>query len=291
MKKRRKNKWIHPQILYICLSVLCVLLVLLSFKFTDRFAGMKAFVGNVVTPMQKGINSVGKYLSDKADLLTSKETLLAENKELQEKLNDLSYNNKILARENAELDNYRELYKLDKVYPDYPKVAARVISRDGNNWFHVFTIDKGKKDGIQVDMNVIAGNGLVGIVSEVGESYAKVRAIIDDKSNVSAMFQDTGETCIVKGNMESIYKGYIDIEMISNTAKIKDGDEVVTSHVSDKFLQGLSVGYVKDIVSDPSSQTKTAHLIPSVNFDQLENVLVITQLKDNSEIKDIKNYD
>ena len=109
--------------------------------------------------------------------------------------------------------------------------------------------DKGKKDGIQVDMNVIAGNGLVGIVSEVGESYAKVRAIIDDKSNVSAMFQDTGETCIVKGNMESIYKGYIDIEMISNTAKIKDGDEVVTSHVSDKFLQGLSVGYVKDIVS------------------------------------------
>ena len=131
----------------------------------------------------------------------------------------------------------------------------------------------------------------VGIVSEVGESYAKVRAIIDDKSNVSAMFQDTGETCIVKGNMESIYKGYIDIEMISNTAKIKDGDEVVTSHVSDKFLQGLSVGYVKDIVSDPSSQTETAHLIPSVNFDQLENVLVITQLKDNSEIKDIKNYD
>ena len=264
MKKRRKNKWIHPLILYICLSVLCVLLVLLSFKFTDRFAGVKAFVGNVVTPMQKGINSVGKYLSDKADLLTSKETLLAENKELQEKLNDLSYNNKILARENAELDNY---------------------------WFHVFTIDKGKKDGVQVDMNVIAGNGLVGIVSEVGESYAKVRAIIDDKSNVSAMFQDTGETCIVKGNMESIYKGYIDIEMISNTAKIKDGDEVVTSHVSDKFLQGLSVGYVKDIVSDPSSQTKTAHLIPSVNFDQLENVLVITQLKDNSEIKDIKNYD
>ena len=72
MKKRRKNKWIHPKILYICLSVLCVLLVLLSFKFTDRFAGVKTFVGNVVTPMQKGINSVGKYLSDKADYLLQK---------------------------------------------------------------------------------------------------------------------------------------------------------------------------------------------------------------------------
>ncbi|MFR5619890.1 MAG: rod shape-determining protein MreC [Clostridium sp.] len=102
-------------------------------------------------------------------------------------------------------------------------------------------------------------------------------SIIDDKSNVSAMFQDTGETCIVKGNMESIYNGYIDVEMISNSAKIKAGRRGRYFHVSDKFLQGLSVGYVKDIVSDPSSQTKTAHLIPSVNFDQLENVLVITQ--------------
>ena len=291
MKKRRRKNWIHPKILYICLSVLCVMLVLLSFKFTDRFAGVKATVGNIVTPMQKGINSVGRYISDKMDLLSSKESLLAENEELHKKLNDLSYDNKILARENSELESYRELYKLDKVYPDYPKVAARVISRDGNNWFHVFTIDKGKKDGIKVDMNVIAGNGLVGIVSEVGESYAKVRAIIDDKSNVSSMFQKTGETCIVKGNMESIYNGYIDIEMISNSAKISQGDEVVTSHVSDKFLQGLSVGYVKDVVSDKSAQTKTAHLIPAVDFDQLENVLVITQLKDNSEIEDIKNYD
>lgn len=291
MKKRRRKNWIHPKILYICLSVLCVMLVLLSFKFTDRFAGVKATVGNIVTPMQKGINSVGRYISDKMDLLSSKESLLAENEELRKKLNDLSYDNKILARENSELESYRELYKLDKVYPDYPKVAARVISRDGNNWFHVFTIDKGKKDGIKVDMNVIAGNGLVGIVSEVGESYAKVRAIIDDKSNVSSMFQKTGETCIVKGNMESIYNGYIDIEMISNSAKISQGDEVVTSHVSDKFLQGLSVGYVKDVVSDKSAQTKTAHLIPAVDFDQLENVLVITQLKDNSEIEDIKNYD
>lgn len=291
MKRRRKKNWIHPKILYCCLSVLCVILVLLSFKFTDRFATVKTALGNVVSPMQRGINSVGRYISDKTELLHSKERLLAENRELHQKLNDLSYDNKILARENTELENYRELYKLDKKYPDYPKVAARVISRDGNNWFHVFTIDKGTKDGIQVDMNVISGNGLVGIVSEVGSSYAKVRAIIDDKSNVSAMFEATGETCMVKGNMESIYHGYIDVEMISNSAKIKDGDEVVTSHVSDKFLQGLSVGYVKDIVNDEAEQSKKAHLTPAVDFDQLENVLVITQLKDNSEIEDIKNYD
>lgn len=287
MKRRRKKKLTHPKTLYIALSVICVLLVVISFKFSDQFSSVKTMVGNAVTPMQKGINSVGKSISDKFDLIESKQSLLDKNKELQDKIDSLSYSNKILVGENKELENYREMYQLDKKYPDYPKVAATVISRDGNNWFNLFYIDKGKKDGVDVDMNVISGNGLVGIVSEAGEHYAKVRAIIDDKSNVSSMFEASGETCIVKGNMESIYNGYIDVEMISNFAKVKEGDEIVTSHVSDKFLQGLSVGFVKDIVTDDSTLTKTAHLTPTVNFDQLEYVLVITKLKDSSEIKEM----
>lgn len=291
MKKRRKKNWIHPKIFYICMAILCVILVLVSFKFSEQLSSIKTVVGNVMTPMQKGINTVGHFFSDKIELLNTKQSLLSENEELKKKLDELSYNNKILAGENSELENYRKLYKLDKKYPDYPKVAATVISRDGNNWFRVFTIDKGTDDGVEVDMNVISGNGLVGIVSEAGKHYAKVRSIIDDKSNVSAMFESSGETCIVKGNMESINSGYIDVEMISNAAKIKDGDEIVTSHISDKFLQGLSIGYVKDVTSDSSSLMQTAHLIPVVNFDQLEYVLVITQKKDSSEIKDISKYD
>ncbi|MDY3909195.1 MAG: rod shape-determining protein MreC [Eubacterium sp.] len=291
MKKRRNKKWIHPKILYMCMAILCVILVLVSFKFSDQLSSVKTVVGNVMTPMQKGINTVGHFISDKFDLISSKQSLLDENKQLKQKLDEMSYNNKILIGENSELENYRELYKLDKKYPDYPKVAATVISRDGNNWFRVFTIDKGTEDGVEVDMNVISGNGLVGIVSEAGKHYAKVRSIIDDKSNVSAMFESSGETCIVKGNMESINSGYIDVEMISNTAKIKDGEEVITSHVSDKFLQGLSIGYVKDVTSDASSLSQIAHLTPAVNFDRLEYVLVITQKKDSSEVKDISKYD
>ena len=65
----------------------------------------------------------------------------------------------------------------------------------------------------------------------------------------------------------------------------------MTSHVSDKFLQGLSVGYVKDIEDDPATLTKKAHLTPVVSFDQLENVLIITKLKDSTEVKDMSNYD
>ena len=73
----------------------------------------------------------------------------------------------------------------------------------------------------------------------------------------------------------------------NETAKIKEGEEIVTSHISDKFLQGLSIGYVQDITTDPSNLTQTAHVTPVVNFDQLETVLVITKLKDSSELQEI----
>ena len=289
--KRKRGPSFHPKYIYIFLSILCALLVVLSFKFSKQFAGFKTAVGDVVSPMQSGINRVGKYLSDKMELLDSKERLLQENKQLKEKIDALNYDNKILANENSNLDNFRELYELDQQYPDYPKVAATVIGRDGNNWFRLFTIDKGKDDGVDVDMNVIAGDGLVGIVSEVGRHYAKVRGIIDDKSNVSAMVDSTGETCMVKGNMQSIYKGFIDITMISNSTEAKDGDSVVTSRISDKFLPGLLVGYVSNIKDESDGLSKSAQLTPVVSFDKLESVLVITTLKDSSENEDIKKYD
>lgn len=289
--KRRKKSSIHPKYIYIFLSIACAVLVVVSFRFASQFTGVKTVLGDFISPMQGGINKVGRYISDKMDLLTSKEKLLEENKQLKERIDALKYDNKILASENSNLDNFRELYELDKQYPDYPKVAATIIGRDGNNWFNLFTIDKGKDDGVDVDMNVIAGNGLVGIVSEAGRHYAKVRSIIDDKSNVSAMFEKTGETCIVKGNMQSIYKGFIDITMINNNAEAQDGDSVVTSRISEKFLPGLLVGYISNIKEETDGLSKSAQLTPAASFDNLESVLIITTLKDSSEIEDIKNYD
>ena len=119
MSKRKKRFRIHPKYVYIFLTILCFVLVVLSFKYSDSFVGVKTTLGNIVTPMQKGIDSVGRFLSDKMDFLSSKEDLLEENRALKEKIDELSYDNKILAGENSSLENFRELYKLDKKYPDY----------------------------------------------------------------------------------------------------------------------------------------------------------------------------
>ncbi len=277
--RRRTKMPISPRYILATLSVLCILLIILSFRYDEQLAPVKTVVGNTITPMQKGINSVGSFISQKADMFVSMQELMEENRELKEQLDNLSYENKILQQEKYELESLRELYELDEKYATYPKVAARVISKDSNNWYNQFTIDKGTEDGIAVNMNVMAGNGLVGIITEVGTNWAKVRTIIDDKSNVSAMSLKTSDICNIKGNLELIDDGLIEIELIDKNADIQVGDEIVTSHISDKFLQGILIGYVHSIQIDANNMTQSGFVAPVVSFDSLDTVLVITELK------------
>lgn len=278
--RRRTKIHINPKyVLFACLAA-CIGLIILSFRYEEKLSPVKSAAGYVITPMQKGINAIGSFISDKMDTLKNISDLLEENEKLKEQVNLLSYENKLLRQDKYELNELRELYKLDQKYLDYPKVAARIISKDTNNWYTFFTIDKGTRDGLAVDMNVLAGNGLAGIIVEAHYNYSKVRAIIDDKSNVHGMFLKTSDTCIVRGDLELMEQGKIKVEMISKDAEIYDGYEVVTSHISPKFLQGILIGYVSDIKLDSSNMTKTAYLTPAVDFEHLEEVLIITELKE-----------
>ncbi len=277
---RNKEKiTIQPRYVLLICAVICLLLIVVSFKYEEQISPVKTAVGTVMTPMQKGINSVGQLFSDKIRAWKKMKKLQAESEELKQEIDELEYNNNILQKDKYELDNLRELYDLDNSYADYPKVAAHIISKDSSNWFDLFTIDKGSRDGIQKDMNVIAGAGLVGLVYEVGENYAKVRSIIDDKSNISGMFLQTNETCIVEGNLTTMEDGYLPVSMIDKEAKVKDGYEVVTSRVSSKFLPGILIGKISDLEVDSTNMTMTASLEPAVDFSSLNMVLVITELK------------
>lgn len=276
--RRRTKISIEPKYILAICSVLCLILIFVSFKYSEEISPVKVAVGNIVSPMQKGINSVGSWIASKGEALTSMRKLLEENQVLKEELNTISYENKILQQDKYELENLRNLYELDQKYASYPKVAARVISSDTNNWYSIFLIDKGSDDGLAVNMNVLAGNGLVGIIVEVGHNYSKVRSVIDDSSNVSGIFLKTSDSCIVKGDLKLIDKGVIQVELIDKNAKIKDGYEIVTSNIRNKYLPGILIGYVSEIKVDSSNLTMSGYLTPAVDFKRLENVLVITEL-------------
>ncbi|WP_455057313.1 rod shape-determining protein MreC [Jutongia sp.] len=287
MRKRTKIT-MDPKYILMTIAIVCVALIIVSFRFQDKMTPIRTAVGSVVTPMQRGINKIGLVVADGMDYATTVKKLVKKNNALQKQLDDLSQQNRLLQQDKYDLDDFRKLYSLDEKYSDYPKVAAHVISSDGN-WFNSFVIDKGSKDGLKVNMNVLAGDGLVGIVTEVNKSYARVRSIIDDESSVTGSFLKTSDMCFVNGNLKLIGKGMIDISGIPADAEVKDGYEVVTSPVSDKYLPGILIGYARDIKTDSSNITQSAHLTPAADFSGLDMVLVITEVKDSGDLEDILN--
>ena len=169
-------------------------------------------------------------------------------------------------------------------YTDYDKVGARVIGKDTGNWYSNFVIDKGSNDGIKTDMNVMAGTGLVGIVTKVGPNWANVRSIIDDTSNLSGMVMSTSDTLIVSGDLELMDEGYIRFsQLIDEENKVIKGDQVVTSAISNKYLPGISVGYISEIETDANNLTKSGYITPVVDFKKLGTVLVVTELKETMD--------
>jgi rod shape-determining protein MreC len=281
---RKRTKFTIPtKYLLIFLTVICAALVVLSLVSNSFASAVRDTAAQVVVPVQKGMNHVGLWLADKSDMLKEYSRLQKENEELKTKLADIQSQNSILIQQQSELEKLRELYQLDDIYSDYPKVAARVISAQPDNWFSSFTIDKGSEDGILVDMNVIADAGLVGRVTYVGKNYSIVTTIINDDSNVSAKSASTSDNCIVNGDLELMNEGYIRVSNISKDAEIKDGDMLLTSYISDKYVPGILIGYITNITDDGNKLTKSAYLMPVVDFSQMEEVLVITQLKENIE--------
>lgn len=272
----RKSKYI-----FIILTVLCVMMVVLSSIKDGLMNPLRNAVGTVLVPMQTGVNRVGKGLYSHWEKHKSLVEAEEENTKLQAKIDTLTEENNILKQNEEELRRLRELYALDQDYLQYKKVAARVIAKDSENWFQVFRIDKGSKDGIKVDQNVMAKGGLVGIVTDVGLNYATVRSIIDDESRVSCMGIQSSDTCIVAGDLKLYEEGRLRISNMKKDAVIQDGDRIVTSNISSKFLPGILVGFAIDIQVDEKRLMKNGYLIPAADFTNLQEVLVLTDRKDD----------
>lgn len=263
------------------LSAVCICMIGITTLNSPLVNPVRNAVGYVLVPIQAGINTVGSRIYQGIADVGKLKTALEENERLKAQVDGLMEENTRLRAEQFELERLRGLYDLDQEYMQYEKIGARIIAKDSGAWFSVFRIDKGADDGIRENMNVIAGGGLVGIVTDVGANYATVRAIIDDSSQVSAMAQQSGDTCIVSGDLQLFREGRLALSYMEKDDDIKDGDMIVTSNISEKFLPGILIGYATDIEIDYNDNlSKSGYVIPAAQFDRLQEVLIITKLKD-----------
>lgn len=277
---RNKLKKIFSAKVWMAILVcICFFFIGLTF-FTDVLTKpLQKMVSTVIVPLQKGVNGIGLWLTEKSDLFASVEKLQDENQELRNEIERLEEENLYMQLYRVELEKLRELYDIDNTYADHKKVGANVIGKSADNWYSTFTIDKGSDDGIEVDMNVIAGNGLVGIVVSVSDKYSIVRSIIDDSSNVSAMLINSFDICTVSGDLQLMENGYISLSYLDKDVRIRDGDMIVTSNISEKYLEGILIGYAKDVKVDANNLTQSGYIVPAVDFKHVSDVLVILDKK------------
>lgn len=281
VKKKKNNFTLPPKYWLMILTFACVGLMVITLR-TDLFEGpLRTAAGYVVVPFQDGIASVGSYMYKRYEELGQLEEVLEENEKLKEQIAELTMENAQLQQDKYELSSLRELYAIDEATSDYEKTGARIIASDSTNWFYSFVIDKGADDGIETDMNVLAGGGLAGRVVSVGPNYARVLSVIADNSNVYGTVLSTSENLLVTGDLQTVTtEGMIRYEQLSDKSnKVSEGDKVVTSNISSKYLPGIPIGYISTINTSSNNLTKSGKLTPYVDFQHMEEVLVILEKK------------
>lgn len=283
--KRKGERFTLPsKYLLLILTFICTLLMFITFGTNVFNKPLNTVLGYVVVPFEKGISKAGGWISDRSEELVQIRSLLDENAALKEQVAMLTEENTILLQDKYELNKLRQLFELDEQYEEYNKIGARIISRDSGNWYSSFIIDKGSEAGLREDMNVIAGGGLVGRITSVGPNWSRITSIISDNSNVSGMTLATEDNLIVSGNLHLMADGIITFsQLVDSQDAVREGDKIVTSNISDKYLPNILIGYIHTINRDNNNLTKSGYVTPAVDFEHLSEVLVITDMKQQIE--------
>ncbi len=229
--------------------------------------------GSVITPLQSFNSSIFDWFGNIAGYFKGITNLNTENRELKEdllearaELNRL----KLVESENIQLE---ALVKLQQDYSQYSTIGAKVIAKDPGNWFDTFIINKGTNYGLEKNMVVMNEDGLVGKISECGYNYSKVVSIINDSDAVSAESLRTNDIGYVVADFSGDAK--CKMQYSDKNSDILVGDEIVTSHLSEIFPEGISIGHVSKLTVDSQTSMQYAIIEPSVDFSKLKYVLVL----------------
>lgn len=237
---------------------------------------VRSAVNIVMTPLQKGFNSVTAALDGFASYFTEFDRIVTENVRLKTELSELSdrlYQAERTERLNDWLAGFLEM---KREHTDFQFADAAITGRESVNYMTVFTIDRGSAHGITEGMPVVTPDGVLGYVDEVGLTWSKVRTLIEASSSIGACVERTGELGLVEGNFSLASEGLCRITYLAADSEIAVGDRILTSGYGSVYPRGLVIGLVTEIVPDTYSRTLTAYIRPAVELNDIDRVMIIT---------------
>lgn len=209
------------------------------------------------------------------------ERLEAENTVLQEKIAAMEESMRAVDTLERENERLRALLGIAEDHEDYKFLSADIIAWDSSNWSSSFTINKGESKGLAVGMCAVTEFGqVVGLITEVGTSWATVTTVLDSSMEISAFVSSSGYSGVCEGSYRTGEAGSLRLSYLPTDAVMKNGDQVVTTG-STLYPKDLILGYVTDAGLDETGMSKYAVLDASVNFDSLEQIFIITNYETN----------
>ena len=274
-------------------GIILIMLVVMGFMFYEQYSGanlmIKSTLSRFITPLQSFVSQATQGISDylyriklRSNIEYEYNQLKAQNDELV--LRSLLYEE--LEEENAQL---RALLGEYDERAEMNPVLARVIASESGNYFSTFTINKGKKDGVDTQMAVITSAGLIGYTYEVFDSISKVITVIDDQARLAALIESSRDQGAVKGTLGSTGEPLCRMYYLSADSVPRPGDRVITSGVGVSFPKGLLIGYVRESTRAIEDNKHYIVVEPAADFEHIENVLVLRYYAEVEEMPD--NYD
>lgn len=234
------------------------------------------------SPIQQSIyfvkNSVGSTFDSYIFLVDTKE----ENKRLQDKIDSLNNLNNKLKEELALSQRLKEILVYEERAP-FETVTASVIGYSGGelsgSWERTITINRGRRDGLEINMPVIVPRGVVGRVISTESRTSQILLITDPRFNIDIVLQLSRTKAIASGRSSET----LNIKYIRQLDEVRVGEKLITAGISGVFPKGLSVGEIVEVKSDNKSFFQTIKALPTVNIGNLEDVLIITTQESNNK--------
>lgn len=264
-------------------AMLCILFVLVIFSMLvlavagkSRFPLINRAVAVVLLPAENGITSVGHLGDSIRDYWRSLTVLQSENEELKRENAELRNANIAMASIYAENQQLRQLLQYKEQHKSQTAIPGKVISRNFGDLRDSLYINIGADKGLKREMAVVNSEGLIGVIDEVYDDYARVLLITSSKCRIGARVlrndsRAIGVTCGRSSASDSLI-----MEHIFREASIREGDVIVTSGYSGNHPENILIGKVKKVSVDSVGLLQQAEVVPSADIADVEQVLVIT---------------
>lgn len=260
----------------VCLIVIFLInIIFLSVGTKHRYSDslVARIVMAAVSPFQEGITRSVVFLEDLWNHYFYLVSVGEQNEALRRELAQVRMQNSRYVESAKTCERLQRLLDAKTGLPQRT-IFAQVVGRDPSGWFQAIVINRGTADGVAKGMPVIAPEGIVGQVVTASYDYAKVMLMIDRSSAVDGLIQRNRARGIVEGEAGALCR----FKYVLRKADVRVGDIIVSSGLDGLFPKGLGIGTVAAVSKERPGIFQDVRVAPFVDFDTLEEVLVILPL-------------